>query len=245
MAKILDESMLKSVIDEMSSSAYFFQREKEKEIQADKKALYDDEGNVVVIFTTGIASVEPNEEDLLGRIWKPRLKDKEGNPILDAQGRKREPWAKYEAKAVIKGKELIYGFGGKNGVLFRGFCSEMGKNGIKNTELPNTKWKIKCINMAKWKWDISFLGKEEAKLPKKTNGNGKPEEVPIVDKVIGAIADIKRTNAGRVLAGLSKTELIEAIGFKVSLDEKKILSVWQELVEKKVILEDGNKVYIQ
>jgi len=242
--KILTEEALNEILAESTSTSYFFQKEKGKETREGFQNFYEKDGSVIVIFKTGMAQIEPEEEDQLGRIWNPRLKDDEGNPILDRGGNPRQAWAKFEAKAEIKGTETIYGFGGKSGILLKGFVSEMKKNEIKNPELPGTKWKIKCVGGAKYNtWDIEFLGKEE--VPKEKVESKKAEEPNNYDRIKDTIIGIKEDNLARTLAGLGKEELIGAVAYKSKLSEKEVEKVFPQLEENGVVKMTGDKVYIQ
>ena len=58
MAKFLEDKDLDEILAETSASIYFFQREKESD-KAEFKVLYEDDGSVIVEFTTAIAKVEP------------------------------------------------------------------------------------------------------------------------------------------------------------------------------------------
>jgi len=245
MVKILDNAALEKILAE-STSAYFFQKVKEKETREGYKSFYEKDGSVIVTFKTGMAQIEPGEKDLIEQPWIPKLKDNDGNPILDTfganKGNPRKAWDKFEAKAIINGTETVYGFGGKNGILLKGFVAEMMKNKIKNPELPSTKWKIKCIPSGRFNtWDIEFLGKGE--VPKV-----KPKKIEVssnYDKVVKAVSEIKEGNASRVLAGIGKVELAGAIAYKSKLSEKEVEKVFPQLEENGVINITGDKVYIQ
>ena len=238
--------MLTEILAEGSSTAYFFQKVKEKETREEFKPFYEKDGSVIVVFKGGIAKIEPEDEDLFGRVWKPKLKDEEGNPILNKfgpeKGNPREPWDKFEAKAEINGKETIYGFGGKNSVLIKGFISEMKANNISVADMPETKWKIKCVVDGGFnKWDISYLGKGEIKKesPKDTQP---PNEY---DKIADAIRGVRDDNMGRALAGLDKNDLIEALVYKTELNVKVIEKHIPQLEKDEVVRLDGDKVFIQ
>ena len=237
--KYLTEEDLKAVVEEASSGIYVYQKEKEKELK-ERQYLYEEDGSMVVHVLSPIAQVQPGEEDIIGRKWRPKLTDKDGNPILSKfNGQPLKAWEKYEVKALIKGKELVYGLGGKNTVLFRAFCTEMLKNDIKSNDLTGTKWKIKCIDMKKYTWSVDFLGKFD--LPK-SNGNGKVKDTNL-QKVKEALDGIKKDNFARILAGIGKEDLIGAIGFKTQLKEKEVLVVWKQLVDEGILKEDSGKVF--
>lgn len=246
MAKILDDKALKEILDEVASPLYFFQKEKEKE-RPEFLGMYEDDGSIMATFLTGIAKVEPGEKDLVNRDWHPPLKDKDGNPILDRQGNPREAWDKFEVKCKIKDKEIVYGLGGKNGVLFRGIVSEMKNNSLSNDDIPNTKWRIKCVDSSRYKWDIEYLGKENETLKKEPIKETKEEKSDSeeYDRVVKEIIDIKDKNKARVLAGLDTDELVEAASFKAHVDDKLITSWLPKLEEDGVIKIAGNKIYIQ
>ena len=251
--KILTDDILKEILAE-SASAYFFQKIKEKETRDGFQSFYEDDGSVIVTFTTGMAQVEPEEIDLSGRSWNPRLKDKDGNPILDTfganKGNPRKAWDKFEAKAIINETETVYGFGGKNGILIKGFVAEMTKNKIMNSQLPGTKWKIKCNlpagNNKFNTWSIEFLGKGEIpkEKPKKNeNNDSKPDNG--YNKLTNALIEVRDDNSGRALAGFIKVDLIEALVFKTELNAKIIEKYFVQLEEDEIIRVDGEKVFIQ
>jgi hypothetical protein len=240
--KILDDAMLREVMAELSTSVYFYQKEKAK-AREEEKELYEEDGSVITIFTSGISQVEPGEEDILGKIWNPPIKDKDGNPKLDKNGNPKKAWDKFEVKAIIKGKEKVYGLGSNYTAQFRGVYMEMMKNNLKSIDLPGTKWKMKCLG--EYKWDITYLGKVE--IPKKTNGTKKIKEdpvIPIKDQVMKGITMVnEKAPLSQKLAGIGKKDLIDAIAFFTEVDEKKINSVWQEVLASGVIKEENGKIF--
>jgi len=148
---------------------------------------------------------------------------------------------KKKKNKVSSGKEMVYGFGGKNSIPFKAICNEMSKNGIKNVDLPGTKWQIKCIDMKKFRWDFTYLGKEELKQEKKKeNGNSKEATL---QKVKDALNHVKDANPGKILVGIGKGDLIDAVGFFSNLNEKQINSVWQQLITDGIIREQEDKVF--
>ena len=236
--KILDDQMLKEVLADLAGSAYFYQKEKGK-AREEEKPLYEEDGSVITTFTSGIVQVEPGEEDILGKIWNPPLKDKDGNPYLTKAGQPRKAWDKFEVKALVKGKEVVYGLGGNNSGSLRGVLMEMTKNSLKSIDLPGTKWKLKFLG--NFKWDVTYLGKVE--LPKKTNGK-KVDEVPIKDKVMQGIVKVKENAPlNRMLAGIDKNEFINSVDFFAEVGEKKINGIWKEILEAGVIKEENGKIF--
>jgi len=240
-AKILTDVELDKILVETSASIYFFQREKQNN-RAEFKPLYEEDGSVIVTFLSGIAKVEPDEEDLTGKMWNPRLKDKDGKP--------REAWDKYEAKCRIKDRELIYGFGGKNGALFREFRGVMMDNKIMNKDLPSTRWKITCVDFGRYQWNVEFLDSVGDKIAtdKETVDEISEEKKPKDDeysRVVDGVTEVKEKNKGRVLAGLSEDELIDAVGFISGVDRDKVKGYLSKLAEDKIISISEDKIYIQ
>ena len=249
MVKILNDDALEKVLAEASSPMYFFQRALKDEKNTDFKRFYDEDGSVTVTFLSPIGKIEPDDEDYAGRIWIPKLKDKDGNPITDRSGKPREPWDKYEAKSIMKDNEIIYGFGGANSLLFRAFRDSMKDNKILNQNLAGTKWKIIC-NPPTGRderfptWDVEYLGTEEIKEEKES-----PKEVAKTDedydKIKDAVLEMKEKNKGMILAGVDEVDLIEAVNFISKIDKKEIKKVIPELEKNDVIKKSGNKIYIQ
>ena len=237
MAKILNDDMLKQILEELGSSVYFYQKEKGKE-RKEESELYDADGSVTVIFTSELNQVEPGEKDILGKVWIPKTKDDDGNPLLDKNNRPRQAWSKFEVKAIIKGKEKVYGLGSDFGAQFRGTVFEMAKNNIKSNELPGTKWKYRAL--PNWKWDITYLGRVE--LPKEIK-NGKSKEESNVEKVKAAVLKAKENQPRIGLTGVDRKDLVDAVAFLTKLDEKKVNAVWSKVLESGVIKEVDGKVF--
>lgn len=247
MAKILNDLGLKQVLEELGGSATFYQKEKAK-ARDEEKPLYEEDGSILSTFTSGIGQIEPGEEDLLGKIWNPPIKDKDGNPLLDKSGKPKRAWDKFEVKAIIKGQEKLYGLGGNNSGQLRGVLTEMVKNNIKSDELPGTQWKIKSLGS--YKWDVTYLGKVELpKEAKKTNEETKkPNGVSVKEneriKVLQAVNQVKEKSPfSQKLAGIGKADFINAVAFFSELDEKKVVSVWQEVLGEEIIKEVDGKVF--
>ena len=241
MAKVLNDEMLKQILEELAGSAYFYQKEKGK-ARDEEKHLYEEDGSIIATFTSGIAQVEPGEEDLLGKIWNPPLKDKDGNPYLTKAGTPRKAWDKFEVKAIVGGKEVIYGLGGNNSGSLRGVLMEMTKNSLKSIDLPGTKWKLKFLG--NFKWDVAYLGKVE--LPKETKkANGKKvEAVPVKDKIMQAVLTVKEKSPfSQKLSGIGKGDFINAVAFFAEVDEKKVNTIWQEVLNAGIIREEGDKIF--
>lgn len=237
--KILDDSALKQILEELGSSAYFYQKEKGK-WRDNEKDLYEEDGSVIATFTSELRLIEPGDEDSLGKSWHPKTKDEFGNPLRDKNGKLKKEWPKYEVMAIVKGKEKVYGLGSDFSAQFKGVVSEMQKNNIKNAELSGTKWKIVCLGQHKW--DITFLGRVE--LPKK-NGNGakKEKDASNFEKVKSAVLKAKENQPRIGLTGIEKKDLVDAVAFMSGLDEKKVLAVWKEVLESGIVREEGSKVF--
>lgn len=245
MAKVLDDKMLEEILAEGSSTAYFFQKAKEKEERPEFKSFYEADGSVIVVFKTGIAKVVPEDEDLFGRVWKPRLKDEHGEPIIDKfgtnKGNPREPWDKFEAKAEVNGAETIYGFGGKNSILIRGFISELKTNELSITDMPGTKWRIKCVPDGRFnKWNIEYLDKAEP-----TPVESKAEPSGEYDQIADAVRGVRDDNRGMALAGIPTKDLLDALEYKAKLSAKVIEKYIPQLEKDEVIRIDGDKAFIQ
>jgi len=239
MAKVLDDSALKQILEELGSSVYFYQKEKEKARDSEKE-LYEPDGSVIVTFISGVVQVEPGKEDSLGKIWNPPIKDKDGNPELDKSGRPKKAWSKFEIKSLIKGKEKIYGLGSDFGAQLRGVISEMTKNGLKSAELPGTQWKFKSLG--NYKWDVEYVGKVE--LPKETNGKKPNSKESNLDAVKKGILSVKeKASLTQKLAGLEKNDFINAVGFFAEVEDKKIHSIWKEILELGIIKEENGKIF--
>ena len=244
-----------------TTNDYFFQKER-KDDREDRQHLYEKDGSVIVEFTTGIAQIKPDEEDLIGKIWIPPTKDKDGNPIIDRKtGKVRDAWDKYEAKCKIKNTDLIYGFGGKRGALFRNFIGALKSNELSNSQLPGTRWRIKCNNMKKYDWTVEFLdGKSDEQKAKEIIGDisksqprrqppQKPEPEPQEDdyqRVVTAIQNIRDTaHKPMILSGLGEQELLEAVAYKTKLDQKKVKGYMKQLETDGVVKIVSDKIYIQ
>jgi hypothetical protein len=150
MVEVTNE-MLNDILKE-AGGQYFFHRE--------------DVGKIEIVFESGIARFEPGEEDFAGRLWNPPITDAQGNPILDFSGNPREPWAKFEAKAIIDGAHKYYSFGGARSKQLTAFIEAMKREDISNDQLPGTKWSIERIG--RWDWTIKYLGKGETPSPTTT-----------------------------------------------------------------------------
>lgn len=243
MAKILNDQMLKDILEELGDSAYFYQKEKGKE-RKEEKEFYDENGSVVVTFISALHQVPPGDNDILGKPWHPKVKDNDGNPLLDRSGKPKKAWDKFEIKALIKGQEKVYGLGSSFGAQLRGTLTEMVKNNLKSEDLPGTQWKFKSL--PNWKWDVTYIGKVElpkenkksTETPKKANG------VPIKDKVIQGVNQVKeKSSFSQKLAGIGKADFINATSFFSEIDEKRINSMWQEILDSGIIKEEGNKIF--
>ena len=251
MVKILTDKDLQAIMEEVSTPAYFFQKEKNKE-RDDFQHLYEDDGSVIIEFVTGIAKIEPDDNDLLGRKWNGGQKDKEGNPVLDkSTGRVRDAWDKFEAKVIIKGKELIYGFGGQRGALFREFINGMQREKITNEKLVGTKWRVICNDMRSYDWSVELLNgeKKETTNPQPQPVKEAPKEISKPDdeykKVVNAILKIKEVNKGKEIGGLEEDELVAPISFFSDVDGKKIKGYFKQLEENGLIKKSNGKIYIQ
>lgn len=211
MVKIATDDMFDAILAD-SPSQYFFHK--------------PDTGKIEIVFETGIVKVEPGDEDLADRVWSPKLTDANGNPLLDFSGNPRQPWTKFEAKALIDGSPAIHSFGGERGSLLREFIKAMKKEGVSNSELPGTKWTIEKIGQ--WDWDIHYLGKGDAKSPSPTN----------VEKVDDRFENIKKallTKKDLSSGSLNKDELVTYLSFATQEKPDAIEQIWNKLIEKNVI----------
>lgn len=243
MAKFLDGNELDEILSEANSPLYFFQKDLNKEAREDFKQFYEKDGSVIVTFTTGIAIIQPNELDLAERNWIPRLKDKDGNPILDRSGNPREAWDKFEAKCKINDSELIYGFGGRSGLLLSAMGKEMKSNNLTNKTLPGTKWKIKCIEAGRFnRWELEYLGKGDVsvKKEKKSNGNDSYE------KLLKAVDTMKKNSRTIILKGLDEDEFIEAASFMAHISDKDVKKLIPDLQKNEIInINEEGRIFIQ
>jgi len=241
MAKFLNPEDLNKILKEKRKPQYFFQRTRktDREEFAD---FYENDDSVIITFTTNIAEIEPNKEDLIGRIWEPNLKDKDGNPKIDKfTGKVMEAWSKFEAKCVINDTEIVYGFGSDWASLLRGVANEMLKNDIK--DLTGTRWKIRCIDINKYNWDIEYIGKGDKPAPKPTKEDKKDDST--YDKAVEAIKRMAQRNKAKILAGLDEDEFAPAIGLMIEVDPKEIQKMIPQLIENDVISVEEDKIYIQ
>jgi hypothetical protein len=254
MATTLSDEDLENILKEMSTPRYFYQKEM-KDDREELRDLYEKDGSVIVELTSGIKRTSPGDQDILGKLWNGSTKDKDGNPIIDKNtGKVKEGWDKFEAKCIIKDRELVYGIGGSWSEQFKTFINAMKREGISNSGLSGTKWKVKCNNMKSYDWSVEYLGKGDAKEKKTTVVVGKPldghrQEPPKADdnyqKVVTAIQEIRDTNKGMILAGLDEDELIEATSFKSKVDKKQIKGYIQQLTDSEIIKITSGKIYIQ
>jgi hypothetical protein len=213
--KELTDDMLDEVLAD-SPGQYFFHR--------------DDTGKIELVFETGIVKVEPGEEDLVDRVWNPRLTDADGNPLLDFQGNPRQPWTKFEAKGTVDGLPVVHSFGGQRGSLLREFIKAMKKQGLSNKDLPGTKWTIEKIGQ--WDWDIHYVGKGE--IPSST-----PTEETKPDNKIENIKKALSIKKDQVSGPLAKNSIIEYLALVTQQKFDDISNgIWSELIKLNVIKEN-------
>jgi hypothetical protein len=217
MKEVTDE-MFSKILSE-SGSQYFIHRE--------------DTGRVEIVFETGICKVEPGEEDSIGRIWNPPTTDAQGNPLLDFNGNPREPWAKYEAKVLINGASNVYSFSGEKSSILRNFIQAMNREGIKNVDLPGTKWTIDRIG--RWDWDMKYLGKGDNSPSPSTES-----QANLDPKIIEAL----KVKKDQSVDGIPKNDMLAYLAFVTHLKAKDLEVIWPELISTKLIEEKDGKVYI-
>ena len=222
MAEILDESMLGDIL-KSGQTQYFFHKE--------------EDGEVEVVFESSISITEPGNEDLVGRVWNPPIVDANGNQLLDFNGEPRQPWAKVEAKVIMNGAPQIYAFGGKTSSCLRTMIQQMNSQGIKNDDLPGTKWSIN--RTGKWNWVIQYLGKEELKKTPTPSPKNK-----VVDEIEKVIKEIVSKNPS-LEDGVDKEQLVHTITFLSEIKEKQIEDNWNNLISNGIIKVIGDKVLIK
>jgi len=221
MARIIKEDMMDEILAS-GPKQYFFQKE--------------EDGEVTIVFTSSISIAEPGDEDLCGRIWNPPVNDANGNPILNANGKPRQPWAKVEAEANVKGAPVIYSLGGKNSSLFRTWISALKAFEIKNDELPGTKWT--CTKNGKWNWNIQYIGKEDI-------SSSSPSIIDNKDlyQIKQTLMELKSKNQS-ISRGVDKKQLIKTIALLTGKTQEEIDNMWYKLINEKVIAEKDGKVSV-
>jgi hypothetical protein len=219
MSKKINEDMFDDILAS-GPKQYFFQKE--------------EDGEVTVIFESGIHVTDPGDTDLVGRVWNPPVVDANGNPMLNFNGQPRQPWSKVEAEAVVKGTPMVYSFGGKESGLFRAWIGALRANEVKNDELPGTKWT--CIKTGKWNWTINYIGKEEISSSPSKTGSDTTE----VKKIL---SDLKMKNP-LVTKGVAKNQLVKTIALLSGKSQEEIDSMWYKLINEKVIVEKDGKVSV-
>jgi len=218
MAQIITEDELNNIL-KSAPGKYFFHRV--------------EDGEVILTFTSPITITDPGEEDLLGRIWDPKVTDENGNPLLDINNQPRQKWSKVEAECLINGVKHVYSFGGKQSSSLRKLLEKMNENDITNETLPGTKWSI--TRVGKWDWIIQYLGREEKKQSTKSNSN--------IDKIRKSIEELKKDNPS-ASDGITKNEFLQTISFLAGIKPVDIISVWDDLVDNGIIKVDGDKIYL-
>jgi len=205
--------MLNNILKE-AGGQYFFHKE--------------DVGRIEIEFESSIEKFEPGDEDFAGRTWNPPVTDAQGNPLLDFSGNPREPWAKFEAKAIINGAEKYYSFGGARSKQLTSFAEKMRAEGIDNKDLPGTKWSIDRIG--RWDWDVKYLGKGDSKSSSSSNSN-------IDNKVVDAI----RAKKDQSVKEMTKNDFKMYIKLMTNID---VDDIWDNLLTDKLISEKDGKVII-
>ena len=132
MVKIITDERAKEILEESRSSSDNF--------RVRYYRLNEDDGQKVIEFITPIYEVETNDEDLLGRIWE-------------------YEWSKNEAKVLMDGKEIIWGFGGPKSPNLRIFLRALTTNNIKMTDLPGTIWSAQ--RTGKWDYEYKLIGRKD------------------------------------------------------------------------------------
>lgn len=219
MVKTLDQDMLGDILKN-SPSQYFFHRE--------------DVGEVQIVFETPISITEPGDTDLVDRVWEPPITDADGNPLIGFDGNPREPWAKVEAKVLMDGAPKIYAFGGTNSSHLRSFIAKMNAEGIKNENLPGTKWSIN--RTGKWDWVVEYLGKEELSAP---SSPAKVDES--YNTIKSTIVELKNKNPD-VTKGMEKNQLLQTISIMSGI--KDVAKYWDVLIKDTIIKVKDNKVFV-
>ena len=218
MAKIITSDELESIL-KSAPGRYFFHKE--------------EDGEVIVTFTSPITITHPGDEDLLGRLWDPKITDNEGNPLLDFSGKPRQKWSKVEAECLINGVKHIYAFGGTKSNILKSLLEKMNAEGISNQDLPGTKWSI--TRLGQWDWAITYLGREE-----KHEDKGEDDTI---SKIKNAIDDLKKDNP-KADEGITKNEFLQTISFLAGVKPTDIIERLEELTEKGIITLKGNDIYL-
>ncbi len=225
MAKVISEDEFGSILSE-ATSKYIFHRE--------------EMGEIKLVFTSPIQITNPGDEDLVGRLWSPPVEDADGNPILEKfgpnKGNPRQPWSKVEAECTISGAPHIYSFGGKSSSSLRNMIQKMNENGIKNEDLPGTKWSIN--RTGPWDWTIEYLGKVETEK----SASPTPQAKPDLGKIKEAISDLSKNPEWK--AGKEMNTFIQTLVFMTGSKPSEIKEMMADLVGEGVIVEAGGKVKI-
>jgi len=229
MAKIINDELFDEILSEGPTS-YFRHTE--------------DKGEVEIVFKSGIAKVEPGEEDLEGREWNPPIVDKvTGQPYLDFKGNPREPWAKFEARALIDGIESIYPFNGRNSSVLRAMLGAMRANKFGNSDLPGTKWSIN--RLGKWDWKIEFLGHDDEDTSSSSSPKPETVEVKENDKIKEALTDYKLDKPEKVKEGIPKNSLIHMLCFELDMTPVEVEDELKKLDKSGFLSMTDNKVVIK
>jgi len=205
----------------------------------------EEEGEVEVVFTTGIAKVDPGDTDLLDREWEPPTHDANGMPLLDWNGKVKEPWTKFEAKCLIKGVPHLYSFGGEKSSILRNFAVALKQNELSSNDLPGTKWSIERIGSGKsTRWNIQYLGKEDVSEETEPQLKEKPKESD--DKsdsdVKSLLVKYKKEYPDKAKDGISKNSIIQYIVFETELKPTDAEAELSKLVEDGFVKEENGKI---
>ena len=226
MAKTLNQDTLGDILNS-GGGKYFFHKE--------------EDGEVVITFTSEIQITEPGDEDLIGRIWDPPIVDADGNPLLDFNGNPREKWSKVEAEGKINGANVVYAFGGERSSSLRALIEQMNANEITNDTLPGTKWSI--ARLGKWNWSIKYLGKEDISSSVSSKKKERNIDNENFETIKTALGELVERNA-KVKEGVNKNQLVQTLVFMTGVKPNIIEDMWEHLELTGLIKIDGNVIKI-
>lgn len=220
MAKILSQGDCDIILEESKSLR--------KNYQTSYFRLTEDIGKKVVQFKTALYSIEPGDEDLLGRVW--------GNS-------ENQDWIKNEALANIREteeKEVVWGFGGPKSVHLRAFITSLKEYKIPVESMEGTIWTAE--RTGPWSYDYKLIGRADEKKTKKGETN-KITTDKLYESGVNVIKSLTDGNP-TFLDNMKISRLITALSLQGPMSEQEAEIVIKDLEKNKIIKTEKDKVSI-